>query len=131
MPTYSFAREASQASVDTLTALNGDFAGGTAATVIVPTGCSKIYKISASIGFGATAAAATGGLRLSGSGMVKEQNMVLVGANNIGTSVTSLTGPMEFDTDIQLIPGGVVKMEGWHGGGDTGTPEMGYSISMR
>lgn len=131
MPTYAFAREISQASVDTLTSATGDFAGGTAANVIVPQGVSRIYQIGMTAGFGATAGSATCGVRLSGSGVAKEQNMVLVGALNIGTAVTSMASPVWIDTDVQLISGGQVKIELWHGGSDTGTPEMGVGLLMQ
>lgn len=131
MPTYSFAREAQAASVDTLYTLTGDFAGGTAANIMVPQGCSRIYQISATAGFGATAQAATMGLRISGSGVARDQNMVLVGANNIGTSVTGSAMPIVVDVDIPVVPGGTITLEGFCGGGDTGTPEIGASLLMR
>lgn len=131
MPSYSFAREVQTGTVDAYVACTGDFAGGTASNVTVPPGCSKIYMIGVTWGVGATAGAGTCGVRLSGTGMAKEQRILLAAAANDGTAVTMDDVGIVHDVDCSVISGGQITIEVFNGGSDTGTPETGISLLMR
>lgn len=125
-----FGREAQAAAVDTWYDLTGDFAGGTLTDYQVPAGITRIYRIVSAMGQGAAASSGECIVRITGTGVKAQQDIIVSQVYNVGTAVTCGVVPTNgILVNIPVIPGGTIHLQGKIAAtGDSGTPEFGVGL---
>ena len=125
-----FGREAQAAAVDTWYDLTGDFAGGTLTDYQVPAGITRIYRIVPSLGIGPAASSGSAIVRITGTGVKSQQDIVISQNMNLGTSVTAVANRTQgVMVNVPVIPGGTIHLQGKLAvSGDSGTPEFGVGL---
>ena len=129
MPTQTDMREGTLATVDTFTKLTGDGAGGTLQDSTVPTWARSIKQIGVCAGVDGAAVSGCIMVKLAGATKFGDQVLCVAGHGNIGTTVAVAAATIVLDVDIPVTPGKACEIYGSYAGGDSGTPELGVSIT--
>jgi len=116
--------------VDAFTKLTGDGAGGTLQDITVPTWANSIKNISASVGVDGAAGAGVVHVKLTGATVYGDQVLALVGHTNAGTTVGIAGAAVQMDVDIPVKPGKSLELYGAFAGADTGSPELGVTVTF-
>lgn len=130
MVTQTDMREATCATVDTFTKLTGDGQGGTLQDMTVPTWAKSIKHIAATAGIDGAAGAGNILVKLAGATQHGDQILAMMGHENIGTTVGLAQCVAQYDVDIPVVPGKALEIYGCYAGADTGTPELGVTVTF-
>lgn len=129
MPTQTDMREGVITAVDSFTKLVGDGAGGTLQDSTVPTWARSIKELAVCAGVDDAAVSGCIMVKLSGA-TTKGDQIFCVGSHaNIGTTVAIAAVPLKFAVDVSVQPGKALEIWGSYAGGDTGSPELGVSVT--
>ena len=129
MPTQTDMREGTLATVDTFGKLTGDGAGGTLQDSTVPTWAHSIKQLAVCAGVDGAAGSGCIMVKLAGATMHGDQIFCVAGHGNIGTTVGCAMATTIYAVDIPVQPGKALEIYGAYAGGDTGTPELGVSVT--
>ena len=130
MPTQTDMREATVGTVDSFTKLTGDGAGGTLQDITVPLWANSIKHIAICAGIDGAVGQGNILVKLTGATKHGDQILAMCGHSNIGTTVGIAGEKIQRDVDIPVQPGKALEIYGCYAGGDTGTPELGVSVTF-
>jgi len=130
MPTQTDMREGVVTAVDSFTKLTGDGAGGTLQDITVPKWANSIKHIAVTAGIDGAAGAGVVHVKLSGACKFGDQVLAMLGHENIGTTVSIAGERTQRDVDIPVTSGKALEIYGAFAGADTGSPELGVSVTF-
>jgi len=130
MPTQTDTREGVVTAVDTFTKLTGDGAGGTLQDITVPNWANSIKHIAVTAGVDDAAVSGNILVKLTGATRFGDQIIGMGAHMNIGTTVGLALAPLQQDVDVPVIPGKALELYGAYAGGDTGSPELGITVTF-
>ena len=130
MPTQTDMREAVVTAVDSFTKLTGDGAGGTLQDMTVPVWANSIKHIAVTAGIDGATGLGNVLVKLTGATKFGDQILAMCGHANIGTTVSIAGERTQRDVDIPVIPGKALEIWGAFAGGDTGSPELGVTVTF-
>ena len=90
----------------------------------------SVKHIAASAGIDGAAVTGNVLVKLAGATVHGDQIITMGSHGNIGTTVATAAAPLQLDVDIPVQPGKSLEVYGCLAGGDSGSPELGVSVTF-